>query len=473
MREVDVTVRPTASLDGYALPADLEHLTAVVRATAGRLEGRTVWHVNSTSAGGGVAELLSQLLGYLVDGGITCRWIVVEGGQQFFSTTKRIHNHLHGSAGDGGRLGPQEHRIYGRTLGRELQGLLDLSRPGDIVVLHDPQTARLAGPLIDAGRRVVWVCHVGVDEPNDLVRAAWDFLRPEVERADALVFSRAAYVWSGLRPDRVHVIPPCIDPTSPKNTEIAPTDVLAILDTAGVIESIDGSINRRISIDGVDTAIRHPAFVLQEDAPPPGAPIVMQVSRWDRLKDHAGLLKGFSEHVPRNLDAHLLLVGPDTTAVADDPEGAEVFAEVVAAWNGLPKDARERIHVVSLSVEDQVENAIAVNALQRRADVVIQKSLAEGFGLTVAEAMWKERPVVGSRVGGIQDQIQEGASGLLVDPSDLEGTGRAISLLVNDVGFASAIGHAARKRVRERFLPPHFLGAHLKVVLGIVDQEQG
>ena len=146
---------------------------------------------------------------------------------------------------------------------------------------------------------------------------------------------------------------------------------------------------------------------------------------------------------------------------------------IVATWHGLPKDARERIHVVSLSVEDQVENAIAVNALQRRADVVVQKSLAEGFGLTVAEAMWKERPVVGSRVGGIQDQIQDGASGLLVDPSDLAGVGRAISSLVSDAGFATAVGHAARKRVRERFLPPHFLGAHLKVLLRVVDLERG
>ncbi len=472
MREVDVTVRPTARLEGYALPADLERLATVVGATAARLGGRTVWHVNSTSTGGGVAELLSQLLGYLVDGGISCRWIVVEGGQQFFSTTKRIHNRLHGSAGDGGPLGPREHRIYHRTLGRELNGVLDLSRPGDIVVLHDPQTAGLAGPLIDAGRSVVWVCHVGIDEPNDLVRSAWDFLRPEVERADALVFSRAAYVWSGLRLDRVHVIPPCIDPTSAKNTEIAPADLLAILDLAGVIESPDRSVSNRIAIDGVDVAIQHEALVLQQDAPPAGAPIVMQLSRWDRLKDHRGVLKGFSEYVPRDLDAHLLLVGPDTTGVVDDPEGVEVLAEVVAAWDALPKDARERVHVVSLSVKDQVENAIVVNALQRRADVVVQKSLAEGFGLTVAEAMWKERPVVGSRVGGIQDQICDEASGLLVDPSDLERMGRSIASLVSDAGFASAVGHAARRRVRERFLPPHFLGAHLEVVLGIVDRER-
>ncbi len=471
MREVDVTVRPTACLEGYALPADLERLATVVGATAARLGGRTVWHVNSTSTGGGVAELLSQLLGYLVDGGISCRWIVVEGGQEFFSTTKRIHNRLHGSAGDGGPLGPREHRIYHRTLGRELRGVLDLSRPGDIVVLHDPQTAGLAGPLIDAGRSVVWVCHVGIDEPNDLVRSAWDFLRPEVERADALVFSRAAYVWSGLRLDRVHVIPPCIDPTSAKNTEIAPADLLAILDLAGVIESPDRSVSKRITIDGVDVAIQHEALVLQQDAPPAGAPIVMQLSRWDRLKDHRGVLKGFSEYVPRDLDAHLLLVGPDTTGVVDDPEGVEVLAEVAAACDGLPKDVRERVHVVSLSVKDQVENAIVVNALQRRADVVVQKSLAEGFGLTVAEAMWKERPVLGSRVGGIQDQICDGASGLLVDPSDLEGMGRSIASLVSDAGFASAVGHAARRRVRERFLPPHFLGAHLEVVLGILDRE--
>jgi trehalose synthase len=440
------------------------------QAVADRLVGHTLWHVNSTASGGGVAELLSQLLGYLVEVGIQTRWLVVEGDQAFFSTTKRIHNRLHGSSGDGGSLGAQERVIYRSAMDHELPGLLDLCQEGDVVVLHDPQTVGLVGPLIDAGIIVVWVCHVGLDTPNDLVRSAWDFLRPDVERADALVFSRSAYVWTGLERRRVHIIPPCIDPTSAKNTDLSPGDVSAVLAATRIVSPVAATGDVKVSLDGTDVVIRHPADLIEEHATPVGAPIVMQLSRWDRLKDHVGVLQGFSEHVQMDLDAHLLLVGPDATGVVDDPEGAAVLAEVVDAWRASPRAARDRIHIISLPVEDQVENAIVVNALQRRADVVVQKSLAEGFGLTVSEAMWKERPVVGARVGGIQDQIRDGRSGLLVDPADLEAMGHAISSLVADAGFANAIGHAARQRVRKHFLPPRFLAAHLEVVLGILER---
>jgi trehalose synthase len=157
------------------------------------------------------------------------------------------------------------------------------------------------------------------------------------------------------------------------------------------------------------------------------------------------------------------------TSVADDPEGAVVLAENIAAWERLPDRTRRRIHLVSLPVDDRIENAIVVNALQRRADVIVQKSLAEGFGLTVAEAMWKGTPVVASEVGGIQDQIVDGRSGILVEPTDLSGLGRAVTSLLQDVEFARAIGHAGRERVRSRFLPPHFLGRHLAVIDGILD----
>ncbi len=470
MREVDVTPRSATRLEGLALPADLRRFAIAAQAVAGRLEGHTLWHVNSTASGGGVAELLSQLLGYLVDAGIRTRWVLVEGDQAFFSTTKRIHNRLHGSPGDGGSLGAQERAIYRSAMDHDLPGLLDLCQEGDVAVLHDPQTAGLIGPLIDAGVTVVWVCHVGLDAPNDLVRSAWDFLRADVERADACVFSRSAYVWTGLDDRRVHIIPPCIDPTSAKNTEVPSADVSAVLAATRILSPVAGTGDVKIMLDGADVAIRRPADVMEERATPPGAPIVMQLSRWDRLKDHVGVLQGFSEHVQMDLDAHLFLVGPDAAGVVDDPEGAEVLAEVIDAWRGSPRAARERIHIISLPVEDQVENAIVVNALQRRADVVVQKSLAEGFGLTVSEAMWKERPVVGARVGGIQDQIRDGRSGLLVDPSDLDAMGRAISSLVADAGFANAIGHAARQRVRKHFLPPRFLADHLEVVLGILDR---
>jgi trehalose synthase len=464
LREIALETRSLAQLEGLVRPSHLEKFRSVLGAVANRLEGRTLWHVNSTSEGGGVAELLHQLLGYLIEGGIRCRWIVVEGDQDFFWVTKRLHNRLHGSEGDGGPLGEKEREMYMGVLRRELAPLLDLVRPGDIAILHDPQTAGLASPLADTGLGVEWVCHVGVDTPTDIVRSAWDFLRPDIERAHASVFSRRAYIWKGLDRRKVAVIPPCIDPVSPKNAEIEASDVDAILGAAGVL-AVSESSDARVEIDGVGSVhVRRDAERVEEGPVPVDAALVAQVSRWDRLKDPVGVLQGFARHVRPNLGAHLLLVGPAMASVADDPEGAEVFAEALAAWQRLPARPRARIHLVNLPAEDRIENAVVVNALQRKVDVVVQKSLAEGFGLTVTEAMWKERPVVASRVGGIQDQIMDGRSGLLIAPTDLQTLGKAISSLIADLGLAQAVGHAARERVRNRFLPPHFLGAHLGVI---------
>jgi trehalose synthase len=461
--------RSIARLDGLARPAHLDRFRSAGAAVAGRLEGRTLWHVNSTAEGGGVAELLHQLLGYVAECGTRCRWMVLEGDPSYFRVTKRLHNRLHGSLGDGGPLENEEREEYLRVIHRELTPLLDLVRPGDVAVLHDPQTAGLAGPLVEAGLSVVWVCHVGVDAPTDIVRSAWDFLRDEIRPAHAYVFSRRAYIWEGLARRKAKVIPPCIDPISVKNVELDPGDVDAVLGAAGVLATFEPKEEVRLPLPGLDPVrVRHRAAVVEEMPAPADAPLVVQVSRWDRLKDPMGVLHGFARHVRRGLDAHLLLVGPDTSRVADDPEGAEVLAEVLAAWERLAPRRRASVHVLSLPVEDRLENALVVNALQRQGDVVVQKSLAEGFGLTIAEAMWKRRPVVGSRVGGIQDQIVDGRSGLLVHPTDLEAFGDVVSSLIRDLGFAQAIGHAARARVRARFLPPHFLGAHLQLVLRIL-----
>jgi trehalose synthase len=463
--------RSIVQLEGLARPAHLDRFRKASAAVAGRLEGHTLWHVNSTSEGGGVAELLHQLLGYVIECGIRCRWMVLEGDQDFFRVTKRLHNRLHGSLGDGGPLENEEREGYLRVIHRELTPLLDLARPGDVVVLHDPQAAGLAGPLVDAGMRVVWVCHVGVDAPTDIVRSAWDFLREEVEPAHAYVFSRRGYVWEGLARRKAKVIPPCIDPTSAKNVELGPSDIDAVLGTAGVLSTFEPKEAVGLTLPGLGAVrVRRRASAVEEAPAPVDAPLVVQVSRWDRLKDHVGVLHGFARHVRRDLDAHLLLVGPATTSVADDPEGAEILAENVAAWSRLPPRQRASVHVLSLPVEDRLENAVVVNALQRQAEVVVQKSLAEGFGLTVAEAMWKRRPVVGSRVGGIQEQIVDGRSGLLVNAVDQKAFGKAVSSLIRDVGFAQAIGHAARARVRGRYLPPHFLGAHLELVLRILTE---
>jgi trehalose synthase len=465
MREVTFARRSIAQLEGLARPNDLERFRRAGTSAAEHLNGHTIWHVNSTSEGGGVAELLHQLLGYLTGFSIRCRWLVIEGDQDFFWVTKRIHNRLHGSMGDGGPLSTEERDAYVRILQREQVTLLDEARPGDVVVLHDPQTAGLVPPLVDAGMRVVWVCHVGVDTPDDVVRSAWDFLRPDIRAAHAYVFSRLAYIWKGLDRGRAAVIPPCIDPTSAKNIELARSDVDGILGSAGVVAAPRRLRTARVELADIGAVhVRRRASAIEEAQTPPDVPLVVQISRWDRLKDHVGVLRGFARHVRRGLDAHLLLVGPAAASVADDPEGAEVFAEILAAWGRLPSRQRAAVHVLSLPVDDRLENALVVNALQRQAEVVVQKSLAEGFGLTVAEAMWKERSVVGSRVGGIVDQIVDGRSGLLVDPTDLRAFGASVSSLIGDLGFAQALGHAARQRVRARFLPPHFLGAHLELV---------
>jgi trehalose synthase len=462
MHEVSIDRRSTTGFSELVDPAHLRRYEAATGRAAERLEGRTLWHVNSTSDGGGVAELLHALLGYLLEGGITTRWLVIDGNPDFFRVTKRIHNRLHEIEGDGGPLGDDERHIYDSALAPNLEAILALVRSGDVAVLHDPQTAGLVPALVHAGVHVIWVCHVGIDHPNDLARSAWSFLFDDVHEAAATVFTREAYVWDGLDRARVAIIPPCIDPASPKNAPMDPATRNAILTASGLLEAPPGEPVAELP-DGRAVRITRQASMLEERPVPATAPLVLQVSRWDRLKDPLGVLHGFVDRVPID-DAHLMLAGPAADGVVDDPEGIDVLTQVRIAWQALPLAARRRVHLASLPVDDLVENAVVVNALQRFAHVVVQKSLAEGFGLTVTEAMWKERPVVASRVGGIQDQIVDGESGLLVDPNDLIAYGDAVADLLRDQLLAVEIGHGARARVRKLFLAPHFLAAHLELM---------
>jgi len=198
--------------------------------------------------------------------------------------------------------------------------------------------------------------------------------------------------------------------------------------------------------------VREKATIVEEAPLPDDATVVTQVSRWDRLKDQRGMLEIFERHLDHP-GTHLVLVGPDSAGVSDDPEGAAVYEEVVAHWRGMGEACRARSHLVSLPMDDLARNARMVNALQRRADLIVQKSLAEGFGLTVAEAMWKARPVVASRVGGIQDQVEDGRTGALVDdPRDLPAFARAIESILGDRGRCEEMGRAGKERVRDRYL---------------------
>jgi trehalose synthase len=435
------------------------------------LAGRAIWHINSTAKGGGVAEMLHSLLGYGRGAGVDLRWLTIGGSPEFFGLTKRLHNRLHEADGDGGPLGKKEHEIYQRGLADAAAELTGLVSKGDIVYIHDPQPAGLVPHVASSDVRIVWRCHIGIDKPGELAHGAWDFLRPYVADADAYVFSRERFVWDGLDDTKVWLVPPSIDAFSPKNQQLAPEAIDSILTVAGI--QAGDHHNRAIfnRFDGSRARVDRTADVDQAAPLAPDAQVVTQVSRWDRLKDPVGVLHAFAEHT-RHPDAHLLLVGPSVAHVADDPEGAEVLAEVRSTREGLPIEARDRVHLATLPMDDVEENAAMVNAIQRRSDVILQKSLAEGFGLTVAEAMWKAKPVIGGAVGGIQDQIVDGVSGILVDPADLAATGTAIDGLLADPARAHEIGEAAQHRVIEEFLGTRHLLQYLDLLQGMLEMAE-
>ena len=452
---------------------EYEALVDLISHATRELRGRVLWNVNSTAKGGGVVEMLRPLLGYCRGAGVEARWVVLSAGPEFFEITKRLHNRLHGFEGDGGSLGTDEREIYEETLVANAADFVRLLHPQDIVILHDPQTAGLAEAARQTGAAVIWRCHVGLDDANDHARGAWNFLRGYVLPAHAYVFSRGGFAWEGLPRDRIAVIRPSIDAFSPKNADQTREQSLAILSTAGIFGHDATGCPMFTRSDGTPGRVGRRVDTLEDEPLASDHQLVMQVSRWDRLKDPVGVLLAFAGHIASRTDAHLLLAGPSTEAVADDPEGAEVLAAVRSAWHELPSAVRRRVHVTSLPMDDIEENAAIVNALQRHASVVVQKSLAEGFGLTVAEAMWKQRAVVASRIGGIRDQIDHGRSGLLIpDPRNLEQVGTAVTGLLKDSERARQIGAAAQLSVQQHFLGPHHLGRFFEVIRRVVSRRE-
>src|SRR3954451_11093333 len=362
-------------------PERLEEFDRAMDEARLMLDGRAVWNVNSTSQGGGVAELLRPLVGYARGGGVDARWCVIEGSPEFFTITKRIHNRLHGAAGDGGPLDQSARAVYESVLEANATAIDDRVRPGDVVVVHDPQPAGMISRFVEAGASVIWRCHVGLDRPNERAREAWDFLRQYILPAAAYVFSRESFAWEGLDRSRIAVIPPSIDAFAPKNVDLDPSTVRAVLRDSGILSDVESgppaTFQRQ---DGTPTRIERHAEMTEDVRLTADMPVVLQVSRWDALKDPVGVIRGFAEHVPPGTGAHLVYAAPAVRAVADDPEGARVSEEAIAERQRLPAEARSRIHFASLPMDDPEENAIMTNALQRHARVVVQKSLAEGFG---------------------------------------------------------------------------------------------
>ncbi len=453
VRWVDVPRRPVAQLETVVGVQRRERLAQAASQFRERLADRTIWNVSSTAVGGGVAEMLQVLIGYAEDLDIAIRWGVIAGDAEFFVTTKRLHNQIHGELA-GGPISGAAAGHYARMLAANAVELLERIRPGDLVLLHDPQTAGLTAPLASAGAHVAWRSHIGVDWQNDATTIGWSFLRPYLVAAHMHVFSRRQYVPTWMPADSVAIIPPSIDPFSPKNQYLTDSTVRAILTRIGVLDgAAPAEATSFTRNDGSMGTVTRTAQITGDSRAGPEDPLVVQVSRWDHLKDMAGVMEGFATYVASAAgNAYLLLVGPAVAGVTDDPDGAAVFAECLLRWRELPAAVRDKILLITLPLDDPDENAAMVNALQRHASVVVQKSLAEGFGLTVAEGMWKARPVVGSAVGGIIDQIADGTGILLPDPRDLAAFGAAVRLLLDDPEEANRMGRAAQVHISEQYV---------------------
>jgi len=476
LAEIPLETRHFEDLGRYLLLPMMQRVR-VARQRAGELlGGRTVWMVNSTALGGGVAQLLRTLLPYWKGAGIDVRWMVLRGSAGFFEVTKRLHNHLHGQPGDGGGLGTGELATLDRAALCHAGALASLLSPGDVVVLHDPQTAAMSVPLERAGATVIWRCHIGTDHHNEYSRNAWRCLRPRLAGVRRFVFSRRTSLPEWLGGAETSIVTPGIDPRSTKNLPMSYGAARAIVQHLGLAAGVPAAAPRYARADGSVATLAAGPTVLDSDGPPDWGrdPVVASLARWDRIKDPVGILDGFAGRVVPATGAHLLLAGPDPGQVADDPEAEAVLAGVRDRWRRLPPRARARVHLACFPLTPPEESAAMVNAIQRQAAVVVKKSLQEGFGLGVTEAMWKARPVVASAVGGHLDQVRHRHSGLLVaDPADVAAFGDAIVELLRDPPLAARLGQAGRERVRELFLNDRHFVRWIDVFASALEQGAG
>lgn len=426
------------------------------------LEGRTVWHVNSTAAGGGVAELLYGYLRRHNREGVRTGWLVADASDEFFAITKGLFFRLYSHPNSAPALTSEDRRTYTEVTARHGELALEHVKAGDVAILHDPQTVGMAQRLSKAGVVVVWQCHIGSLMPSERQNEAWDFLEPFLEGPDAVIFSHPAYP-----PDRLvaksHIIMPAIDEYSSKNRVLDASTVQAIVTDVGLMAP-DGPARDEVTGRRQGWAADL-ATVTQTAAVPPGSHVLLQVSRWDETKGLLGVLDAFTTSVARSHpELHLVLLGPDPTAVADDPGGQEVFDAALAHVVGVKEDVRRRVHLVRTSGTDLEGTAFIVNAVQQWADLISQKSLCEGFGLTVTEAKWKSKPVIAAAVGGIPSQLRDGDTGLLVTNShDLTAFAAAVSALAGDDKLRARLARRAHEDVVEHFLFSRQLADYLRV----------
>ena len=394
---------------GHKTLADYTHivgkdLTEQIRELAEPLKGKRVLHVSATAFGGGVSEILYTLVPLMRDVGVDAHWHVIFGKEEFYNATKLLHNSLQGAEET---LSDGQWEIFDEINAMNAEGL---QGEWDVVIVHDPQPIGLRRGALARGGKWIWRCHIDLSTPNP---APIERLLPMIEEYDASVWHMEQYVPNdmGRHREAVNIIPPAIDPLSPKNMAFSPEDA---------------------------------AFVCRQFGIDVDRPLITQVSRFDPWKDPIGVIDAYREVTEQVPEAQLAMVGSMAT---DDPEGMEYFQKTFEYAGG-----DEDIKILS-----NLNNvgAIEVNAFQSQSDVCLQKSIREGFGLTVTEALWKGRPTVAGNVGGIPLQIEDGVSGFLVD-SPSECAQRCVEIL-GDPGLGKQLGREGKEHARRRFLTPRLL----------------
>jgi trehalose synthase len=393
-----------ARIEEYA-PIVGQSIIDDLRLLGERLKGKVVQHMNSTPVGGGVAEILNRMVPLLRELEVDTKWDVIKGGEQFFEVTKKFHNALHGRAEE---ISRRDFEVFMETSRENIE---NVNTYGDIVFIHDPQPIALIKKKTD--NKWLWRCHIDISNPDENI---WGFLMDFIVQYDSAVFSAPAF--SRKLPIRQFLISPSIDPLSDKNKELPP-------------ETVDSVLKK---------------YEIKKDKP-----IITQISRFDRLKDPTGVIEAFKK-VKKYIDCQLILAGG---TAEDDPEGLKVLDEVREKAK-----ADKDIHILLLP-----HNDIEVNALQRGSDVIIQKSLKEGFGLTVSEALWKAKPVVASNVGGIPLQIKHKYSGLLCHSVD--GASFAIKQLLSSPAYAKKLGENGREHIKNNFLITRHLRDYMLLFLSL------
>ncbi|HYM09779.1 MAG TPA: glycosyltransferase [Bryobacterales bacterium] len=375
---------------------------------ADRVRGRKLQNINSTSVGGGVAEILTRMIPLLRELGVDATWDVIKGDQAFFNVTKAFHNALHGK--------PEEitHEMFEIFRANTEMNAAEINFTGDTIIIHDPQPAGLVSRKQDLGKRWIWRCHIDVSSPDPRV---WSFLRPYIEQHDASIFSMPDFAQHLSIPQ--FLVPPSIDPLSDKNKELEAGQVSKVLE--------------KYHID-------------------PERPVITQVSRFDRLKDPLGVIAAY-RLVRKRYDCQLVLAGG---GAPDDPEGEEVLREVQEKAADDPD-----IHVLLLPPFSDLE----INALVRGSTIVMQKSIKEGFGLTVTEALWKKKPVIGGAAGGIKLQIIDGVTGFLVYSP--EGAASRAMQLLGNLKLRRLLGENGYQHVKQNFLLTRHVRDYMLVMLAL------